>query len=72
MSEKAIIHVFKTKEEWHPYPWRFTVTYCGVRHEYFGIPNQCETKRSASMRARWRARWLENGTYAERYKVVPV
>jgi hypothetical protein len=66
--EKAIIEVYRCKEDWHPYPWRFAVTYQGVRHVFAGLPNQCETKRAASIRARYRAKWLEDGSYSKRYQ----
>lgn len=69
MTEKAQIEVFKRGEDGHPYPWMFAVTYKGVRHEFCGIPNQCPTKRAATMRARWRAKWLEDGTYNSRYRI---
>lgn len=59
--EKAEIIVFKINDKHHPYPWRFDVEYKGVRHQYRGLPNYCETKRQAISRAVWRKRWLENG-----------
>ena len=68
MTEKAEIEVWRIAEEWHPYPWRFAVTFNGKRHVYAGVPNQCETRRQASMRARWRARWFEDGTYSQHYQ----
>lgn len=64
---KAVIEVFRAGPDWHPYPWRFTVSHEGVTHQFAGIQNQCATKRQASIRARWRARWLEDGTFASRY-----
>jgi hypothetical protein len=67
MADKARIEVFKRGGEWHPYPWMFSVTYRGVRHEFAGIQNRCATKRAAAMRARWRAKWLEDGTFDGRY-----
>lgn len=66
-QEKATIEVFRIPEDWHPYPWRFKITFKGKTHSFAGIPNQCETRRSASMRARWRARWLEDGSFETRY-----
>jgi hypothetical protein len=67
MSEKAEIEVFQVDADWHPYPWRFAVTYKGVRHTFAGLPNLCETRRSATMRARWRAKWLEEGSFTHKY-----
>ena len=67
---RAKIEVFRCAEDWHPYPWRFRIKYAGKTYDYAGIPNQCETKRSASMRARWRAKWLEDGTYHDKYKPI--
>lgn len=66
---KAAIEVWKIDEPMHPYPWRFAVTFNGVQHEFTGLENQCETKRQAAARASWRARWLENGTYNQRYRL---
>lgn len=71
--KKAAIEVYRSGYDDHPYPWRFKVTFDGVTHEFAGVPNQCETPRQAAARARWRARWLENGTFHTRYKPqVPV
>ena len=66
--DKADISVFRCKQENHPYPWRFSVTYEGVRHDFYGTPNQCPTRRSAYMRAFWRAKWLECGIFEKKYK----
>jgi len=52
----------------HPYPWRFAVTFKGRRHEYTGLPNKCETPGKALRRAQQRLRWMEDGTYSDRYK----
>lgn len=65
-----MIEVFKVVDDWHPYPWMFAVTYKGVRHTFTGIKNKSATKRAATMRARWRARWLENGAFEQRYLIV--
>ncbi len=66
-ENKATIAVYRIKDEGHPYPWRFKVTYNGKTHTFAGLPNQCATRRAASMRARWRARWLEDGSFKRRY-----
>ncbi|GEM_PF-3697776 len=52
----------------HPYPWRFAITHKGKRHEFCGAPNKCKTPGAALRRAQQRLKWLEDGTYAERYK----
>lgn len=61
------IRVFHIGEDWHHYPWRFEIKYRGVTHSYGGIPNQCGTKRAATARAAWRAKWLREGTHDKRY-----
>ncbi len=69
MKEKATVNVWRIPgAPKHPYPWMFSVTFQGKTHRFAGIPNQCETKRAASMRGRWRARWLEDGSFAKRYQ----
>ncbi|MEN6536307.1 MAG: hypothetical protein ABFD89_21805 [Bryobacteraceae bacterium] len=65
--DRATIEVFRIPEAWHPFPWRFAIAYKGTRHVFAGIPNQCATRRAASMRAWWRAKWLEDGTFGRRY-----
>lgn len=67
-AEHATIEVWRIDADWHPYPWRFAVTFRGERHLYAGIPNQCETEAEALERARERAGWLEDGTYDQHYK----
>jgi hypothetical protein len=53
---------------WHPYPWGFNITEpSGARHVFAGIPNQCETRHAALMRGWWRAKWMRDGTFNERY-----
>jgi hypothetical protein len=64
---KAVIDVYRIPEDWHPYPWRFAVTFNGQRHTFAGLANQCERRGQAMARAVWRARWLEQGTYDLRY-----
>ena len=59
--QKAEIKVFRIEDKTHPYPWRFDIQYKGVKHQYRGVRNYCETKRQAISRAVWRKRWLESG-----------
>jgi len=68
MSRCTGVVIWRIAEEWHPYPWRFTVYYLGKPYEFAGIPNQCETKRAAAARAGWRLKWLREGTFHKRYK----
>jgi hypothetical protein len=72
IDDKPIIRVFNTGEPRHPYPWRFEIKYRGVTHSYGGIPNQCETKRAATARVAWRAKWLREGTHNKRYVTMGV
>lgn len=54
--------------DWHPYPWTFKVTRPdGVTHCFAGIPNQVETPHAALMRGWWRAKWMSEGTFRQRY-----
>jgi hypothetical protein len=60
--------VFRAERE-HPFPWRFVVIRpSGTTIFFIGVPNQCETWRSAMMRARARCRWIADGTYDQRYR----
>lgn len=68
-SEKPIVEVFKVDYDFnHPYPWMFRIKYQGKTHEFAGIRNKCSTKRQAAIRGWWRARWMMDGTYDQRYK----
>ena len=51
-------------------PWRFSVKHDGTRHNFRGIPNYVETKAKALKRGWYRAKWLNNGTYHERYTII--
>lgn len=52
----------------HPYPWSFEIIdQNGIKHSYWGIPNKCHTAASALRRGWWRAKWLSDGTYSQRY-----
>lgn len=65
----CLIEVWRIKGPiWGAYPWRYAVTHNGKRREYTGVPNYMESKRSALKKAWWRAKWLFDGTYADKYK----
>jgi len=51
-----------------PYIWMFQVEKCGRVWEFLGVPNYCDSLRSALRRAWWRAKWLADGTYDDHYK----
>ena len=56
------------ENDWSPLPWRFEVVEPnGIIHKYYGIPNKCSTARSALKRAWYRAKWLADGTYSDKY-----
>lgn len=49
-------------------PWRFLINRgAGRVIRFIGIPNYCETRRSAIMRAMHRCRWIANGTFDCKY-----
>lgn len=49
-------------------PWRFRIQTNSGWIGFGGMPNYCETKRSAMMRARARCKWIADGTFDNRYK----
>lgn len=64
------VTAFRTEntEKYYPaIPWRFSVKYNGSRHKFVGMPNYVETKARALRRGWHRAKWLNDGTYHERY-----
>lgn len=51
------------------YPWAFAVQEDGRPEMLFGgVPNWCSTRHSALMRAWWRTKWINNGTWDHLYK----
>ena len=52
----------------HPYPWTFEIIdSTGTKRTYAGIPNKCKSAEHALRRGWWRAKWLADGTYNQRY-----
>jgi len=52
----------------HPYPWTFEIIDSdGTKRSYYGIANKCRSAASALRRGWWRAKWLADGTYDQRY-----
>ena len=50
------------------YPWMFKIrTPEGRELTFAGISNRCGTRASALRRGWWRAKWLANGTFDQRY-----
>jgi hypothetical protein len=65
------VRAFTTEksQEWYAsIPWRFEIDYNGKTLYYFGMPNYVETKAKALKRAWWRAKWLYDGVYDQKYK----
>ena len=67
---KAVVKVWRipiAQLYWSCSPWRFSIQVSGRTIEYSGVPNYCDTHHSALMRGWHRARWLNKGTYSNRY-----
>lgn len=59
--------------EYYPaFPWRFSIKHEGKVREYSGMPNYVETKRRAWKRGWYRAKWLSEKTYFNRYSVTSI
>ncbi len=50
-----------------PYPWMFEIDTPTGTKCFAGIPNKCARPRQALKRAWYRAKWLAEGTYDQRY-----
>jgi len=62
-----VVEVFHN-ENYSSFPWNFRIyTEDGSVIFFAGIPNRCETKQSALMRAYYRAKWIADGSYNKRY-----
>jgi len=53
---------------WSPSTWMFKVERDGQSWEFFGVPNYCDSVRSALRRGWWRAKWISEGTYDQHYQ----
>lgn len=58
-----------TKRNYPAFPWRFKIKDDGGTRNFYGMPNYVETKLKALKRGWWRAKWLSDDTYANRYSV---
>lgn len=67
---KAKITIYRVNQSWHPYPWRFKIEHDGTTHQFIGLQNQCETRELAQIKAGFRALWLEDGSFHERYDLI--
>ncbi len=45
----------------------FDVVFNGVRRMFRGVPNYCDSPRSARARGAWRLKWLREGKFGEQY-----
>ena len=69
--DRPVVEVYRANvEDWHPFPWRFRITWKGRTHAFVGMPNQCASKREAAARASWRVRWMLDGSYERRYSTA--
>lgn len=68
-TEKSGYKIYCWRQGDGPYPWRFAIEDPEGRIRLFaGIPNTCESYRSAAARARARVKWLVDGTFNKRYR----
>ena len=66
--------VFRIPADAHgqAFPWRFKVYRPGETEiNFVGVPNKCETWRSAMMRAWYRCKWIADGTMDQHYENQP-
>lgn len=68
--QNVTIRVWKRSDgNWSIAPWLFAIQKDGESERTFGgVPNYCETKHSAFMRAYHRAKWLASGIWSKHYK----
>lgn len=66
MKVRAFITA-STHRYYKDFPWRFEIEYKGKLLSYIGIPNYLQTKKQALKRAWWRAKWLSEGSYNQKY-----
>ena len=54
---------------WKCAPWCFAIKMDGEKERNFGgVPNYCETRHKALMKAWYRAKWLSSGAWSQHYK----
>ena len=65
------IRVFKTQasEKYYAsFPWRYEIECDEKLISFSGVPNYLESKRKALKRAWFRAKWLRDGTFNNKYQ----
>jgi hypothetical protein len=60
------IRVWWTGGEYWPH-WAYSVD--GL--DYCGVPNKCNARQAAILRAWWRAKWTADGSIGQRYRPWP-
>jgi hypothetical protein len=54
---------------WSCSPWLFSIQPPGGQEKTFaGVPNYCDTRRSALVRGVYRAKWLATGVWNKHYR----
>jgi hypothetical protein len=65
------IRVFTTTESetyYTSFPWRYEIEYDNKIISFSGIPNYLESKRKALKKAWFRAKWISDGEFNNKYK----
>lgn len=63
------VRVERRRPDGYPFPWGFSIGLPdGDAYDFIGMPNQCATRRAATMRALVRVKWLADGTFGRRYR----
>lgn len=64
------VRAIKIETGAHPYPWVFDIfdPQTSKTHAFRGMPNRCETPNQALKRGWYRAKWLREGTFENRYR----
>lgn len=65
------VRVYTTENSLYYYsafPWMYEIEFNGKLIHFTGIPNYLETKRKALKKAWYRAKWLSENTFNEKYK----
>ncbi len=69
--EVTAVMTENSRKYYPAFPWRFSVKEpSGGLHEFYGIPNYCETKKQALRRGWIRAKWLSEGNWGKHYETV--
>lgn len=62
------VFTIENNDYYKSFPWRYEIEFEGRLVQFSGIPNYVETRAKALKRAWYRAKWLSEGVFNNKYR----